>query len=349
MQPLIDCDVHPEATSQTPLDPFIPSWAKEGLRQRLGGSPGAGYANPFGVTRRDAACEDPQTVGREHLDKYNIHYAILQSPGMRVSLTLQQDMGNALARGWNDWQVANWFEADDRWRGSICANFADSVEAVKEIRRAAADKRFVQVNVSGEAHDLYGHRRYFPIYEAMNELGLPLCLHPGAEGSLNSATPVGRPSTYFEWHTIIPLTFQAHLVSMVIEGVFEKFPRLKLILCEGGIAWLAHTIWRMDKNFKALRSSAPWLRRAPSEYVFDHVRLTTQPLEEPEHAEHLLAIFDIIKAERTLMFATDFPHWDFDDPNRALPRQIDAQLRQRIVYDNAAELYGLPKRVAVGV
>ncbi len=349
MQPIIDCDIHPEATSKTPLDPFIPASAKEGLRQKMGGSPSNGYANPFGVTRRDAACEDPQTVGREHLDKYNIHYGILQPPGMRVSLTLQQDMGNALARGWNDWQVANWLDADDRWRGSICANMADPVEAVKEIRRAAADKRFVQVNVSGESHDLYGHRRYFPIYEVMNELGLPLCLHPGAEGSLNSPTPVGRPSTYFEWHTIIPITFQAHLVSMVIEGVFEKFPKMKLVLCEGGIAWLAHTIWRMDKNFKALRSSAPWLRRAPSEYVFDHVRLTTQPLEEPQFAEQLLAIFEIVKAEKTLMFATDFPHWDFDDPNRALPRQIDAEMRKKILYDNAAELYGLPQRVAVGV
>lgn len=341
--PIIDCDIHPDATKANPLDPFVPESAREGLRQGLGGSPSMGYANPFGVTRRDARCEDPLQVGIDHLDRYNIRYGILQPPGMRVSLTLQPDMGNALARAWNDWQINTWLAADRRYLGSICVNLNDPAEAVKEIRRVGGHPQMVQVNVGGESIDLYGHRRYFPIYEVMADMGLPLCLHPGSEGSLNSATPIGRPSTYFEWHTIIPITFQAHLVSMVLEGVFEKFPKMRLVLCEGGIAWLAHTIWRMDKNFKALRATTPWLRRSPSEYVFDHVRLTTQPLEEPQYPEQLLAIFEIVKAERTLMFATDFPHWDFDDPNRALPRQMDPTMKQRILYDNAAELYGLPK------
>jgi predicted TIM-barrel fold metal-dependent hydrolase len=346
--PIIDCDIHPQPDKANPIDPFVPASAREAMRQGLGGSPTMGYSNPFGVNRRDAVCENPKDVARDHLDRYGIRYAVLQSPGMRASITLQPDMGHALARAWNDWQIETWLAADDRYLGSICANLADPVEAVKEIRRArSVSSRMIQVNVTGESHDLYGHRRYFPVYEVMNELGLPLCLHPGAEGSLNSATPVGRPSTYFEWHTIIPLTFQAHLVSMVVEGVFERFPNLKLVLCEGGIAWLAHTMWRMDKNFKALRSTAPWLRRAPSEYVFDHVRLTTQPLEEPQFAEQLLAIFDIVKAERTLMFSTDYPHWDFDDPNRALLRQLDPQTRTRILYENAADLYGLPKLPAV--
>ncbi|HEV7300285.1 MAG TPA: amidohydrolase family protein [Tepidisphaeraceae bacterium] len=341
--PLIDCDIHPEATKDNPLDPFVPEEAREMMRQGLSGSPGTGYSNPFGVTRRDAECKDPNKIGVDHLDKYGIRYGILQPPGMKASLTNQPDAANAIARAWNDWQINTWLAADKRILGSVCINVNDPQAAVKEIRRAGAHPQMVQVNVSGESRDLYGHRRYFPIYEAMSEMNLPLCLHPGQEGSMNSATPVGRPSTYFEWHTIIPLTFQAHLVSLVLEGVFEKFPKMKLVLCEGGVAWLPHTIWRMDKNFKALRSTTPWLRRAPSEYVFDHVRLTTQPLEEPQVPEQLLSIFEIIKAERTLMFATDFPHWDFDEPTRTLPRAIDPAMKRRIFYDNAAELYGLPK------
>jgi predicted TIM-barrel fold metal-dependent hydrolase len=98
----------------------------------------------------------------------------------------------------------------------------------------------------------------------------------------------------------------------------------------------------MDKNFKALRATTPWLKKPPSEYVLEQVRLTTQPLEEPDNADHILQMFDMIQARRTLMFATDFPHWDFDDPNRVFPRKMDAGLRRRIMYDNAAELYGLP-------
>jgi len=339
--PIIDCDIHPSATRENPIDPFVPTDFKEAIRQGMSGQPGAGYVNPFGVQRRDARCDDPYETARDHLDKYGITYGVLQPPGMKVGLIHQLDVGSAMARAWNDWQINTWLATDKRFLGSVCINPNDPDAAVKEIYRVGKHVQMVQINLSGEAQDLYGHRRYFPIWQACQDLNLPVCLHPGYEGSLNSVTPIGRPSTYFEWHTVIPLTFQAHLVSMVLEGAFEKFKNLKLVLCEGGIAWLCHTIWRMDKNFKALRAATPWLKRAPSEYVFEHLRLTTQPLEEPEKPEQILQIFDMIHAERTIMFATDFPHWDFDDPAKVFPKKMSEDLKQRIYYKTAAELYGL--------
>lgn len=343
-EPCIDCDIHPMASAEYPVEPFVPADFREALQQGLGASPQMGYANPFGVIRRDANCTDPQAVVRDHLDRYDLTYAIIQPPGLGVSITSQIDVGSALARAWNDWQIEHWLALDKRFLGSICINVNDPEAAVAEMRRVADHPQMVQLNLPGESRDLYGHRRYWPIWQAANDLELPVCLHPGREGSYNSVTPIGRPSTYFEWHTLLPLTFQSHLASLVLEGVFEKFKKLRFVLCEGGTAWLPHTIWRMDKNFKALRSTAPWLKRAPSEYVFEHIRLTTQPLEEPDRPEHMLQMFEMMHAERTLMFATDFPHWDFDDPDYALPRKTDPALRRRIMYDNAAELYGLPAR-----
>ena len=340
--PIIDCDIHPTAHRHS-IDKYIPAMFREALNQGLGSQPGQGYVNPFGVQRRDAACDDPYQASIDLLDRYNIAYGVLQPPGMFAGLSTNIDVGSAKAQAWNDWQIAEWLEADDRYLGSICVNMNDPAAAVREIRRARiAHPHMVQVLTSGESFDLYGHRRYFPIFEACEELRLPFALHPGAEGALRSSTPIGRPSNYFEWHSGIPITYQAHLISMVTEGVFEHFPHLRLMLVEGGIAWLAHTVWRMDKNFKALRSLTPWLKRAPSEYVWDHVRLSTQPLEEPENPQHLLQIFEMIHAEKTVCFASDFPHWDFDDPTRVFPRTMDANLRRRIYYDNAAELYGLP-------
>ncbi len=341
--PLIDMDIHPRESPICPIAPFIPAHAREALRQNLGGSPTPGYANPTGsYERRDAECLDPRKTARDHLDRYDISYAVIQPPGMGVSLVNQIDVGNAMAIAWNDWLAAHWLSADRRFLGSISVNMRDPRAAVEEIRRCAGHKQMVQLCIAGESDDLYGHRRYHPIYEAAAEHGLPIALHPGQEGSLHSVSPVGRVSNYFQWHTLIPLTFQAHLVSLIAEGVFEKFPSMKVVLCEGGIAWLCHTMWRMEKNFKGLRATAPWMKRLPSEYVLEHVRLTTQPLEEPPKTDQLLQIFDMVRADRTVCFATDFPHWDFDDPDRALPAKMPRAMRERILYSNAAELFGLP-------
>lgn len=341
--PIIDMDIHPRESRICPLEPHIPDYAREAIKQHLAGQPGTGYSNPAGTAdRRDASCIDPKQTAIDHLDRYNIAYAVIQPPGMRVSLTNQIDVGNALAVAWNNWLIENWLSADRRYLGSISVNMRDPAAAVKEIRRCAGHAQMVQLCICGESDDLYGHRRYHPIYEAAAEHGLAITVHPGNEGALGSCTPVGRPSNYFEWHTLIPLTYQAHLVSLIAEGVFEKFPKLKFVLCEGGIAWLCHTMWRMEKNFKGLRATVPWLRKLPSEYVFEHIRVTTQPLEEPHRSEHLLQIFEMVRADKTVCFATDFPHWDFDDPDRVFPKRMSEDLLRRIMYENAAETFGLP-------
>lgn len=338
---LVDCDVHPYASDECPLEPFVPKSLHLAIQQGLGNRPAHGLVNPFGVMRRDAQCNNPQDLIERHLNKHPIAHCVLLSPGVGVSLINSIDVANGLASAWNDWQIENYLKADKRILGSICVNMSDPTAAVKEIQRMAKAPQMVQVLISGESHQLYGHRQYYPVYEACQDLNLPLALHPGQEGVLRSATPSGRPSTYLEWHTVIPLTFQAHVVSMICEGVFEKFPRLHVVLVEGGISWLPPLLWRLDKNFKALRSTAPWLRKLPSEYALSHLHLTTQPVEEPPKPEYLLQMFEMVRAERTVMFSSDFPHWDYDDPLRSLPRGVTADVRRQILHDNAYSLYRL--------
>lgn len=346
---IIDCDIHVYPNPECPLEPFIPERFRQAIAQNQNSSPGHGYANPFGVNRRDLEAATPADVVRLHLDPLGITYGVLQpQPGYAVGLIHSIDVANALAQAVNDWQIATYLEADPRFLGSVCINLADPRAAAAEIRRVGAHPQMVQTITCGETLHLLGHRSYDPIYEACCEMGLVFAVHPGAEGSLNSSTPVGRPASYFEWHNSLSLTYQAHVGSLVAEGTFEKFPSLHTMLVEGGVSWLAPLLWRMDKNFKALRSTVPWLKEAPSAYVLRHCRLTTQPVEEPENPEHLLQLYAMLKADRTLCFSTDFPHWDFDDPRRAFPSRLPAETKQRILYDNAAELYGLPARVAAG-
>jgi predicted TIM-barrel fold metal-dependent hydrolase len=63
-------------------------------------------------------------------------------------------------------------------------------------------------------------------------------------------------------------------------------------------------------------------------------------MEEPEKPEYLASILEMIHADRTLVFSTDYPHWDNDFPNLTLPG-ISAALRQRIFFQNAADLFNL--------
>jgi len=89
-----------------------------------------------------------------------------------------------------------------------------------------------------------------------------------------------------------------------------------------------------------LRSTTPWLKRLPSEYIRAQVRLTTQPIEEPENPAHLLQIFEMIGAPQMILFSSDYPHWDFDNPRMALP-PLPPEWKERILWRNAAELYRL--------
>ena len=111
---------------------------------------------------------------------------------------------------------------------------------------------------------------------------------------------------------------QSLVNSMVVEGVFERFPKLKLVLTESGFAWVPSLAWRLDKIWKRLKTETPHLQRLPSEYIKQHIWFTTQPMDEPEKRKYLSDIIEWIGWDR-LIFATDYPHWDWDDPNWALP------------------------------
>lgn len=187
----------------------------------------------------------------------------------------------------------------------------------------------------------YGQRQYHPIYEACAHYGLPIALHPGTEGvGINEPSTPGYPTTYIEWHVGLMLAFQSHLISFITEGVFEQFPGLKLVLVEGGSAWLPPLLWRLEAEWKALREEVPWVKKRPSEYVRDHVRITSQPVENPDNKQHLLQIFEMMDAKQVLMFSSDYPHWDFDSPTRAFPK-LPEDVKRRIFFENAKELYKL--------
>ncbi|WP_168122510.1 amidohydrolase family protein [Paenibacillus sp. HB172176] len=351
---LIDADVHNSMGSKDDLLPYLPKAYQQAWRA-YGAGYGGGYlgTGAHSVARRDAKTEDggpagsdPHYLKKHHLDPYGIDYAILTGSGiLGISLVSDPDYGNVIASAYNDWLADTWLKASPQYKGSILINHSDPAAAVKEIERMGSHPDMVQVIMCSGSRNLFGQRMFHPIYEAAERHGLPVAVHPGTEGRGNAGppTPSGHPTRYFEWHNIIPINYMAHVNSLVCEGVFEKFPGLKFVAIEGGIAWMPHLMWRMDKNFKGLRDQAPWLKHRPSDYIREHVLLTTQPIEEPDKPEHLNQIFDMIDGDHMVMFSSDYPHWDFDNPQVAL-RGVRRELRERIFADNAIQLYGLTEK-----
>lgn len=347
---IVDIDVHHALKSSDELLPFLPrTWHNEW--KAMGVIP-AHYYSLIGAYRKDAYPEsgppgsDPALMRKQLLDENGIDYAILTTDAINISVYYNPDYANAVAAAYNEWTAGYWLPEDSRFKGSILINNSDPVAAVKEIHRWGDHPDMVQIVMPSASRTLYGQRIFHPIYEAAEQYGLPIAIHPTAEGRGIAPEPTnaGYPTRYMEWHAGLSLTYIAHLISLVCEGVFEKFPGFKLIGMEGGISWLPNVIWTLDNHYKSLRSSVPWLTKYPSEYIMNQVYLTTQPLEEPEKKEYFLQILEMIHAETTLLYSSDYPHWDFDAP-KTVELSLPKHLRAPVMGETALQLFGLKRPV----
>ncbi len=351
---VIDCDIHPQAASPADVLGFLPERWRD-YAKTYGGLYRQALADTLSHPRMapDVARADawPPTGGlpgsdlafmqKQHLDANNVEYGMLmplnRGPGNQRNL----EYGAALAGAVNDWQLAHWVERDPRLKASIVVTQEHPSFAVAEIEKRAGDGRFSQIMLPPKSLEPLGRRKYWPIYEAASALGLPLALHVGGVNGY-SPTASGWPSYYIEEQHTNVTGMLSLITSMVVEGVFAQFPGLKVVLVEGGVAWQPSLKWRLDKHWKRLKSEAPHLKRLPSEYIHDHFWMTTQPLDEPDNDGDLAEMFGLVGFDR-IMFSTDYPHWDFDEPKFVVGKlRIGDDDLKRVLSGNARELYGLP-------
>ncbi len=352
---IVDCDVHHSFETPEQLLPYLSKIHQEHLIDQGMHIGGTGYPNvPFRTTRPDL--KEPelkrrdfnftlQFTQRELLDRWNIDIALLTGSPSDIYGACgvpDPDWGAALCRAFNDYTIEHWLEQDDRVVNAILVAATDPAQAVAEIGRLAHRPDTVAVHVPLNTPKPFGNRCYDPIWEACAEHGLPVIAHIGGGGeSGNTPTPVGYPTYYVETRLARQSVAMAQAASLIVEGVFEKFPTLKFGIIETQQMWAVSLMWQLDFDWKAIGDQTPWLKRLPSEYFREHIRVGTQPMHEPEVPEHLLQSLEMLHAEETLIFCSDFPHFDQNDPVTALPG-ISEHLLRRIFSDNALEMLRLP-------
>jgi predicted TIM-barrel fold metal-dependent hydrolase len=362
--PVIDLDVHHEWPSQD----VLVSYMSRGWQEQVTGYPPSKQyplipcnhlgTPPPGPTRVEAYPEDGTAPGSSYelmrdqlLDPFNIERAVLgYNSGLVIPAILNPYLASELARAANDWSIEQWLDrGDDRLWGTVIVANQLPDEAAAEVRRVGPHPRMVEVRLcSNPIGKPFGHPLYHPIYEAAEELDLAIAIHIGGEaGGGMGISPIGSgvPSLYLEHHMHFPQGIFSHLVSFIAHGVFEKFPTLRLLIVEAGVAWIPWFLWRFDGEYKAIRRETPWLKRLPSEYFRDHVRVTTQPLETSPKREHLFEMLDWVDGRELICFSSDYPHWDTDEVAH-VARRLPASWHAQVFRDNALALYRWPKEAA---
>jgi uncharacterized protein len=351
---VIDCDIHPALKSPKALHPYLSErWRKH--RETIGdrGFGGSYYprANP-NAARTDAwppsglpPGSDLDFTRYQLLDAWDLDFGVLQ-PLLGAGALRNHDYAAALSRAINDWQIAEWLDPEPRLRSGLVVPYEAPDLAVQEIERLGDHPGFVQVMLGIRTSEPIGRRKYWPMFEAAIAHDLPIGMHFGSQGG-TPITGAGWPSMYVEDHAGMSTAFQAQVISLLFEGVFERFPQLKIVLIEGGFAWVPPLAWRLDSAWRKLGGEVPDLQRPPSEYFAEHIWLTTQPMEEPQRPQQFVQILEHAPwLQDRLMFSTDYPHWDFDAPDEALPKiKLPDGFAAKLMAENARQLYRLPTRV----
>ena len=340
----IDCDMHPALPGTAALLPYLePYWREQVIVRGIDGLDLSAY--PLGAPPSARAYWRPSegkpgadldALRRDVLDGFGARAAILHCL-YGVAGLHNRHLAAALAGALNDWIAAEWLDREPRFRASIVVAPQNAEKSVEEIRRRAADRRFVQVLLLAAGDAPLGQPQYWPIYEEATRHRLPVGIHAGSTAR-HATSSNGWPSYHLEDVVLRPHAFQSDLLSLVHEGVFAKFPSLRVVLIESGWSWLPNFLWRANKTWRGVRAEVPWVDRPPADIIREHVRVTLQPADPPPDPASLERVLDQIGCDDMLLYSTDYPHWQFDgdDP---FPLGFPDRLRRRVLLDNPLATY----------
>jgi len=282
---------------------------------------------------------------REGLSALGIDLGVLFPDNLLLFAPLpNQEYATALSHAYNRWLMEEWLLKEPGLYGAVLACPQNPEDSAREIERYGAEEKIVAAYLpTAGVNPLWGDRRYDPILAAAEAAGLPVLLH--SVTLVSPAFPCQIDQFENHWaRQMLSHSFamMANLVSLVHTGVPARFPKLRIGFTEAGVAWVPYMVWRMDKYYHEYRRMLPFLEQRPSEYVRERMWFATQPLEEPDDPRDLVRVIETIGADRVL-FASDWPHHDFDHPRAVLRLPLSPETKRKIMGENALELFGIPR------
>jgi predicted TIM-barrel fold metal-dependent hydrolase len=279
----------------------------------------------------------------EVLDRVGLTGTVLYpTEGLAVGLVQDAAYAVALSAAYNDWMQDAYCSKDDRLLGVALLPLQSPQAAVRELRRSAARPGFVAgllPTVTATTRTL-GDEVYWPIYEEAERLGMPLALHGGPAQNLG----LDHFTDFAKVHALShPLAMLRQATDLVLSGVFDAFPDLRVALLEAGCGWVPFFMDRLDHEWSSLNGLQlrQRLKHRPSHYFRETDNLWLS-LELSERS--MRYTIDAIGSER-LLYSSDYGHetplGEIGEDLRAFlddPR-YDAETKQRILHDNGQRFY----------
>jgi predicted TIM-barrel fold metal-dependent hydrolase len=281
------------------------------------------------------------TLMRRWMDAMGVDIACMfPTPMLNLSLEPREDVETALAWAYNRWLCERILSEEKRIRSMLYLPYHNGEECLRMVEAFADKPGVIGFMITSTHYKACHDNSYMKTYAALQERGLPLAFHSasgtGSEEGLRLLNRfMGVHALGFCWHNML------HMTNWLTNGLPERFPKLKVIWIESGLAWVPFLMQRLDNEWMMRSSDTPLLKRKPSEYMRE-MYYSNQPMEMVDNLEAIELTFKMINAETQLLYASDYPHWDMDLPSVIydLPF-LSEEAKRNMLGGNAQRLFKL--------
>ena len=280
----------------------------------------------------------------DFLDQAGIASTVLYpTAGLTCGFIRDPEWAVALTQAYNNWLSEQYVKASPRLLGMALLPLQDPPEAVKELRRAITELHMVgAVLPAAGLRKPLGHADFDPVYAEAERLDCALAVHGGPSQGLG----LDILEKFAQVHTLShPFAQMIQVTSVVMSGVLDRFPRLRIAFLEAGVSWVPFLMDRMDRSYE-IRQRAEYIggvKHKPSTYLKSgNVFFSFDPGEST-----LAAVFDAVGTD-TLFFASDFPHEvNLERCRREIATiegwaELAGERKRQLLSENARRFYRLP-------